>query len=443
MSPVAKINKTKTSRAHADAEEVTNIYNDTMKAIEDNNLLELSIILEQNDLANLLDKEWLGSLLFRACEINSRLDIVTALLSLNPNVNYANKEQASSCLMIATKNANQQLISLLVQAGAKVNNTDRFGWTALFYASYFGNANCAKILMESGGLVNLVDSDEMTCLIWASGRGHQGVVELLIQHGAQVNAPDRYNTSALIWASRKGDAKIVRTLIENGAKVEERGMYGWTPLIVAVKGNHLETCKLLLSHKPNLNTCDGEMMSPLMIACKEGFTEIALELIKEGSSVNQPDSHGNTALILAAMAECHELVRALIKAGAIVEYLGQDERNAIHWSVIRNDVQSCKLMLDSGADITFTTTNGETYLMLAAKHRSWDVIQLLLEYNASPSLDLSKNALGFDLKLKQNQNRDQKIIEALLIKSINCKPKQPRWQNNNCNLDLLPINEFS
>lgn len=437
MSPISRYTS-KTRKASAADEEVVSIYNGAIGAIEENNLLEFSILLEQNDLPNLFDKDSLGSLLLRACETNAKLDIITAILSLGPNINYFNKEQSSSCLMIATKNANQQLVSLLIQVGAKLNNTDRFGWTALFYASYFGCVNCAKLLLESGAQVNLVDSDEMTCLIWASGRGHHGVVEQLLEHGAQVNAPDRYNTSALIWASRKGNAEIVKTLIQNGAKVDERGMYGWTPLIVAVKGNHLETCKLLLSHKPNLNTCDGEKMSPLMIACREGFTEVALELIEEGSSVNQPDGHGNTALIHAVMAECHHLVGALIKAGAIVEYLGQDERNAVHWSVIRNDVRSCKLLLDSGADVTFTTTNGETYLMLAAKHRSWEVIQLLLEYNGGCALDLTKNK-GINLCLKQN--RDQRLIQALLTKSINCKPK-PRWQDKTFSGDLLPINDF-
>lgn len=368
------------------------MYSDAIEAIEQNDYSKLNQLMEQFDLVDLLNKDSLGNMLLKACEINAQIYIAILLIKYGSNINYSSPDQSTTCLMMAARNDNRPVLNLLLQNGAKVNVQDKYGWTALFYASYFGHANCAEVLLERGAHINLVDQDGMSCLIWAAGRGHHLVVDLLIKHGASVNVADRYNTSALIWACRKGNTDIARLLLDNGALIDEPGMYGWTPLVVAVKGNHIELTRLLLSLNCNVNICDGEKMSPLLIACSENFQDIALDLIEYGASVNQPDKQGNTPLILAAMNKCPRIVEALLNAGAYLEHSNQDERNAIHWAVIKNDIESCKMFLEHGIDVNFTTSSGETYLLLAAKHNSWDIIKLLHEYN------------GVEEEKQQNEN---------------------------------------
>lgn len=339
-----------------------------------------------------LDKDLLGSLLFRSCELMDddsylrfrELDnkpILTMLLDLGANVNFQNDEQSTTCLMLAAKKGNDQLIDLLLKSRAKINITDRYGWTALFYACYFGQELSTRCLLDNGAQINVTDCDGMSCLIWAAGRGQCSLVELLISKGANVNIVDRYHTSALIWASRKGNTKIVEVMLKNGANINEQGMYGWTPLIVAVKNNHMDTINLLLSYKPNLSICDGERLTPLMLACIEANEELALELIKNGAPINQVDKQNMSPLIFAARAKNTKIMKALIEAGAIIELEGSDHRSAVHWSIIKNDAESYRLLLAKGANTMAKNTNGETHLMLAAKHHSEEIIKIILEYN--------------------------------------------------------------
>lgn len=409
--------------------ELIEFYSNAIQAIEEENLAKLRDMVkfrssadDHHDLAvpfsnnneedslnliELLDADSLGSLLLKLSELNTaeggkmfsaaatsasqkslltnQLEISIELINLGCNVNFRNPESQTTSLMMAARNNNIDLLELmLTHSDVKVNLADKYGWTALFYASYFGHLDCSKLLLSFEANLHLKDLDKMSCLIWASGRGHLEVVELLLQRGASVNDTDGYNTSPLIWACRKGDTRIVDTLLKNGALINKSGMYGWTPLIVTVKNNHWSTLVCLLEHGRNtinLNACDGELMSPLMIAAYEGFVNCAMELIKANANVNQVDKHGQSALIFATKIKCQQLIEALIKAGAHIEHAGLDERNAIHWSIIGNDVVACRLFLQQNIDLNYKTSSGETYLMLAAKHFSWDVIKLLEEYN--------------------------------------------------------------
>lgn len=413
------------------------LYGAAVRAIEENDLHELDSILhgfeeldnvnndhcKQRSYSPCFDCETLGSLLLKASEINAQLSIVMTLVNFGANLNYSNTDQAVTCTMMAAKNGSTGLLNVLIQHGAKVNATDRYGWTALFYAAYFGHADCAKTLIEAGASVNSADHDGMSCLIWASGRAHMDVVSLLIDTGALVNTPDRYNSSALIWACRKGNTDIAEILLENGARVNERGMYGWTPLIVAVKGNHIETTNLLLQYEPDLSVTDGNKMSPLLIACSEGFKEIALELIRRGACVNEFDSCNNTPIIYAAKSSNSELVRALIQAGAIIEHTGQENRSAMHWSVIRNDVESCKLLLEHGIDTTATNRIGETYLMIAAKNRSLSIIQLLVEQNAQSSKQTPEDQTSDSNVMTTTTTRSQRNRYVTPNKEIFLEPE--------------------
>jgi len=110
-------------------------------------------------------------------------------------------------------------VAVLVAAGADVNARDKFGCTALSWASECGRTAVVTALLACPGVnVNVADVVGWTPLFLASCRGHTAVVAALLAHpGILVNA-----------------------VTTNAATAD-----GWTPLKVAKSNHHAEIVALL------------------------------------------------------------------------------------------------------------------------------------------------------------------------------------------------------
>lgn len=88
------------------------------------------------------------------------------------------------------------------------------------------NINQIKELIERGADVNVTDKYGVTPLIRATIGHHLDLVEYLIARGANVDAQQIYGTTALMWAAHWGIKDIAKVLIQAGANVnilDDRG----------------------------------------------------------------------------------------------------------------------------------------------------------------------------------------------------------------------------
>ena len=90
----------------------------------------------------------------------------------------------------------------LEEKDVNINQQDRYGNTALFYASWPAvHLEIFKLLMQKGIGINIQNKDGDTALIWASGKRSFEVVKLLVEAGADINIRDRNGETALMRAS--------------------------------------------------------------------------------------------------------------------------------------------------------------------------------------------------------------------------------------------------
>ena len=166
---------------------------------------------------------------------------------------------------VAQKQA--ELVTLLIEAGADVNATDKNGNTALTVASSIGEAwNCIVQALLSAGAktisqpvqINSNPNRQSTCVI---------------------NTPDQFGETPLLKAVKKGQAEEVKNLIAQGADVNFINQFKESVLMVAVKKNQPEIVKLLIEAGADANYKDNFGKSVLQIAEQKGFTEIA-DLLK-------------------------------------------------------------------------------------------------------------------------------------------------------------------
>ena len=117
----------------------------------------------------------------------------------------------------------------------------------LIVAADHGEVDVVKeILANNFEDVNITDKYGDTALIWASIRGNLEVVKILIESMAELNIRDFWGHSALTYASAHGKLKVVDLLIEKGAFLHIEITPGFNAISAAMEYNHFDVVERLV-----------------------------------------------------------------------------------------------------------------------------------------------------------------------------------------------------
>ena len=174
------------------------------------------------------DDEGVRKALSEGANINARLD----------------KKRGRSALIGAAEKGDQELVTLLIEAGADIEFATKRGRRAL-HRSIYGNVDTMRVLPEAGADVNAPDKRSNRTLNLASYENFPAMVELLIGAGADVNVRNERNNTPLHHAAEKGSIDAIRLLIAAGAKLQAKNKRGRTPLKVAQDKGQEEAAKVL------------------------------------------------------------------------------------------------------------------------------------------------------------------------------------------------------
>jgi len=242
-----------------------------------------------------------------------------------------------TALVYAARAGSIDTARVLLQAGADVNQTTRYGWSPLLAAVQNQNYQMASFLIEHGADVNLANKGGWNPLYLATdNRNIEGgdyptrtpdmdtlaFITLLLDKGADPNARitestetrtvftnqwlDEEGATAFLRASQSGDVPLMKLLLDYGADPKINTELGVTPLAVAagigwVEGvtqewsteQTVEAVKLLLELgiDPNFQAKTGRVA--LHGAAHKGATEVVRILIAAGAKLDIRD-FGNT-----------------------------------------------------------------------------------------------------------------------------------------------------
>jgi ankyrin repeat protein len=248
---------------------------------------------------------------------NDHIEIVELLLEKGANVNQA-RQDGKTALMLAILFGKIQIIELLLEKGANVNQADQYGDTALIEAAANGNIEIVKLLLEKGAKVNKANKDGETALMLAILFGKIQIIELLLEKGANVNQADQDGKTALMKAIICGQTQIFELLLKrDDVDVNHADRDGKTAFMLAIRSHQIQIIELLLKRNDvDVNQkidCDGD--TALMEAIRDDHIEI-FELLLKRNDVNvaQANKDGDTALSLAIKKNNQPIVIALKKA---------------------------------------------------------------------------------------------------------------------------------
>src|SRR5262245_61407540 len=195
----------------------------------------------------------------------------------------------STALHWAVENNDQEMVALLLKAGAKATAATRYEVQPISLAAVNGNAAILEALVAAGADVNATLPGGETVLMTAARGGQLPAVQFLIAKGANVNAKDTtLGQTALMWAAARDNADVAKVLIEAGADINAR-----TNNPSRGGGRASESGNTFQAPAPTGFT-------PLLFATRAGAIDATRVLIEAGANVNDTLSDGQSALVVAA-----------------------------------------------------------------------------------------------------------------------------------------------
>lgn len=203
-----------------------------------------------------------------------------------------------------------------------------YNQTALMLASQYGWEQMAKDLLAEGAKLNQTDTNGDTALHYSIQFKQPRLAKLLLDASPDCSIQDRWHQTPLIMASVENDIPSVRMLLEKNVDPNTGTPHGGTPLQYAAAAGELQIVDLLINKGADVNLqAKNSGAFPLLVACRNAHTYVVKPLLAAGALIDEKDNHRKTALsesILPAMNA--ELVQLLVSKGAS---LTQSDSNGI------------------------------------------------------------------------------------------------------------------
>ncbi len=232
------------------------------------------------------------------------IEIVRYLLLCGAHVNARRMDSAYSSLMIACQNNNLEMVKLLIQFGADVDQRCDSGFTAFDFALNNNNREILMALLISHDELNTsfesIADENTKLLFYATKYGRKNIVRYCVEDlNVDVNSKGENGETPLIIACKKGYDDIVEYLLTNNAKINEKMDGGSTALMFACIGGFQDIVRMLVSCDADVNLVDERANSSLILAVDNSHLEMAKMLIEAGSEIDQKNNLEETPLSIA------------------------------------------------------------------------------------------------------------------------------------------------
>lgn len=202
-----------------------------------------------------------------------------------------------------------------------------------------------------------------------------------------------------------------------------RAQASYDRFITALVRDDVSTVIALQLRGLDINTPDPDLTPPLVLALQRDALKVARHLVEQRDlDIEATNPVGENALMIAALRGHLDIVQALIRRGAQVNRPGW---TPLHYAATGKSDQAMaitRLLLEHHAYIDAESPNRSTPLMMAARYGREEVVRLLLEEGADPTL---RNQLGLDAIDFARQVGRETIVE-LIAAAI--RARQPRGQ---------------
>jgi ankyrin repeat protein len=363
-------------------------------------------------------------------------------------------------LVLAAKGGEDEMIRLLLCNGAATNETDNRGKSPLMHAVFNQKLPAIRALMNAGANPTQADEYNNTALKWAvynddskgldtllscmngSGKLHKlgprilrraakngktKTVEMLLAR--KTDLPDAKGSLALATMVEANHLRAVKTLLEAGADPHHQDWDGHTAFTLAAANGLIDIVNALFDHRPKSlseekwiqtlqKETDNEGRTALMLAVLNQQSDMTYLLMSKKADILKKDRRGRNAMLWAAARGGASIASMLNTYPAAPFVLDDDENNVFLAAAAggRKDVlQTFILSIGANSPININSPNkdGDTPLIVAARHGHLEIVQLLLGNHAD---FVHRNKMGRSALLESVSHGHMKIRDLLYAK---------------------------
>jgi len=348
----------------------------------------------------------------------------------NVDINSLHENQVTA-LMYAAASGHVDAMKVLIEEGkVDVNQLHSNGGSALLEASTAGAGEAIKVLLEHGAKDDLVDEDGVTPVMAVASQGHldgmDSILDSLKKHLSADEYKDHINLASfsggtsVMFAAAGGHTNCTKALIDEGAEINaiaratpdylkklkkmiEEGTVpnddphvdGVTAVHVAAQGGHLDCVQLLITAGAKVSIADDEGRTPLALAIKGNYGEVASLLVESGADPNTPyideSKESHNLLMDSMIVENEEFAKLLVEKGADIYYKDANLVSTLLQASHRGMIDVVKALLAKHESATTTETEyldaasdeGITPLIAASSEGHVDIVKLLVDAKAN------------------------------------------------------------
>jgi ankyrin repeat protein len=216
-----------------------------------------------------------------------RVGAVQMLLARKAGLELANAYGRTPLVLAAREMGGIQVIRVLLNAGANVATTDKFGDTALTLAAWRGSADVVDLLLAhkaplpSGRQAIEVFDNAVT-------KGLTSLFHALPSAGVDFARDLGFGRSFMHSAAEGGSVTILDVLAARKLDPSKADAFGWTPLHVGADAGRAEAVSWLLAHGAAINARTTMGQTPYNIADDNGDATMKALLQKQGAETSAP-----------------------------------------------------------------------------------------------------------------------------------------------------------
>ena len=373
-------------------------------------------------------------------------------------INYVN-EHKKGFLHMSAENNSIEAITWLLSKKIDMNLCDEDGNTALLLASKLGATEAANLFINAGAKLDERNNEGRTAIQEAVKYSRKSIYISLKKSAKKINNVDLENHNLIFDAVDSQNIEVINDIIVNKlVKVDSSILFYQNtyskPAIL----------KLILSKaKLNLEETDPNGKSTLFYIVKKGASSIDtfMYALSLGLDINHVDKYGNTVLMelikyintdyprlkdLTAdeklpLINLIDMIPWLIEEEINYNVYNNDGENVLTYVTAINNIDIMKILLEYGVDPNFIDSSNTTALSTAAMKGSSNIeaVSLLLNYGARPNITDNNNKTIIEklitielvlhnekkMKLKEKRNIDetqnyrQVLHEILLNGEVN------------------------
>jgi ankyrin repeat protein len=304
----------------------------------------------------------------------------------DPNGFLSNRDSSGEMpltpLQLAAQTGNMRFATMLISAGARVDATGASRRTALHFAVY--HLDMMRFLLQAGADVNARDAQGASPLDEAAWNGSLDAAALLLAHGARLNEPDtQTGATPLNEAAYRGRAEIVQYLLMLRADPEVPDKRGYTALENAIRMGKEDAALALLKASPE----GKQFPAAFETAIRKDEARVTEALLLRGSLPNELLPSRSTPLEAAASAGAVGALGAILNHDADPNLIGPNGATPLENAALKGYEAVVAALLARGAEVNVVNpTSGGTALYAAASFGKSDVVKMLLDRGADPTV---------------------------------------------------------